>query len=75
MKLTKRTSQTRRDFWADYQCEFCGAEQKDKRGYDDSYYYTHVIPNMVCQRCGKSTISGHGTPDSITPVVPEGIEI
>lgn len=75
MKLIKRTSQTRRDFRADYQCEFCGAEQKDKSGYDDSYYYTHVIPNMVCQRCGESTISGHGTPQHITPVVPAGIEI
>jgi transcription elongation factor Elf1 len=75
MKLTKRTSQTRRDFRADYQCEFCGHKENNQSGYDDSYYYTHVIPNMMCSNCRKSTISGHGTPQHITPVAPEGIEI
>lgn len=75
MKLIKRISQTRRDFWADYQCEFCGHKENNQSGYDDSYYYEHVIPNMVCAKCSQSTVTGHGTPDSITPVVPEGLEI
>ena len=75
MKLIKRLRQTRRDFWADYRCEFCGAEQHDVSGYDDSYYYNHVIPDMTCKACHKSTNGEHGHITHITPIVPEGVEI
>lgn len=54
MKITKITSQYRRDFSADIECEGCGAEEKLGAGYDDRNYHDNVIPDMKCKSCGKS---------------------
>jgi hypothetical protein len=53
MKIKEITSQSRRDFWAVYECEHCGATKKG-RGYDDAYFHQNVIPAMECSVCGKS---------------------
>jgi transcription elongation factor Elf1 len=53
MKIKKILSQHRRDFTAIYECEHCGAEQKDS-GYDDSFFHSEVIPKMACKSCGKT---------------------
>ena len=55
MKIKNMLSMHRRDFRADYECEFCGHIEKDQRGYDDSNFHNNVIPNMVCKSCGKSS--------------------
>ena len=52
--------QHRRDFSAIMQCAFCGHEKNNKSGYDDANYHQNVIPNMECEKCKKSTISGGG---------------
>lgn len=38
MKIKARINQHRRDFTADYECEFCGHVQRG-RGYDDAYFH------------------------------------
>jgi predicted RNA-binding Zn-ribbon protein involved in translation (DUF1610 family) len=52
MKIKKITSQSRRDFYAIYECEHCGHE-KEGYGYDDAYFHKSVIPGMKCDSCGK----------------------
>lgn len=54
MKIKAITSQSRRDFWAIYECEHCGAEEKGY-GYDDSNFHKNVIPKMACKKCGKKS--------------------
>ena len=53
MKIKKITSQNRRDFWADMECEHCGNIEKNVSCYDDSYFHSDVIPKMKCKKCGK----------------------
>ena len=52
MKIKEIISQNRRDFQAIYVCEHCGNEVKGS-GYDDSYFHQNVIPDKVCEKCGK----------------------
>lgn len=52
MKIKKITSQNRRDFRAEFECENCGHIEKQS-GYDDEYYHNKVIPDMECPKCGK----------------------
>ena len=52
MKIKKITSQSRRDFYAVYECEYCGYEHSSS-GYDDSNFHHNVIPAMICIECGK----------------------
>lgn len=54
MKIKEVTHQHRRDFYAIYECEGCGHITNEKSGYDDRYFHDNVIPNMVCDNCGKS---------------------
>ena len=71
MKIKEITSQSRRDFWADYECEHCGHIHKGT-GYDDANFHQNVIPKMKCPECGK--IAG----DSYRPLTtkyPEGMQI
>lgn len=75
MKLKKINSQNRRDFWADFECEFCKHLLKDVEGYDDRYFHDNVIPEMDCKECGKSTNSERGTADKGTTRYPEGLQI
>lgn len=52
MKIKSIESQSRRDFYATYECEHCGATKRG-RGYDDSNFHKNVIPLMQCDNCGK----------------------
>ncbi len=51
MKIKTIESQHRRDFFAIYQCEHCGHEERGI-GYDDDKFHKNVIPNMPCKQCG-----------------------
>lgn len=53
MRIKKVTSQHRNDYTAVMECEHCGHEQFDKRGYDDANYFDNVIPLQVCGKCNK----------------------
>lgn len=53
MKVKEITSQNRRDFYAIYECEHCGATKKSY-GYDDTNFHVNVIPKMKCEKCGKT---------------------
>ena len=55
MKVLSKYNQHRRDCWADYECEACGAKQTDEYAYDDRNYWDNVVPNLKCESCGKST--------------------
>ena len=55
MKIKTITSQSRRDFYALYECEHCGHTEQGS-GYDDDNFHRNVIPKMTCRKCGK--ISG-----------------
>ena len=68
-------SQSRRDFTAEYTCEFCGAKEIDNSGYDDAYYHQNVIPNFTCKKCGKSTISGGAEVKPQATKYPEGMQV
>jgi transcription elongation factor Elf1 len=57
MQITKNYGFSRRDFRADFKCEFCGHEEKEVWCYDDSYFHNTVIPNMICKSCGKHSKS------------------
>lgn len=54
MKIMQINNQSRRDFRADYECESCGNIERNKSGYDDRNFHDNVIPNMKCEKCGKS---------------------
>lgn len=51
MKIRTIKSQMRRDFYAIYECEHCGATC-EAAGYDDDNFHRNVIPKMKCQGCG-----------------------
>ncbi len=53
MKIVKVLYQYRRDFKAIFECENCG-EQVELCGYDDRNFHDNVIPNIKCEKCGKS---------------------
>jgi hypothetical protein len=67
MRIKTKISQSRRDFHAVYECEFCGAVKRDY-GYDDANFHENVIPAMMCTTCGKAS----GSPSS-SPDVPAGV--
>lgn len=52
MKIKTIHSQSRRDFYADYECEHCGHVKRGS-GYDDDNFHRNVIPSMKCDDCGK----------------------
>jgi transcription elongation factor Elf1 len=53
MKIKRIESQSRRDFYAVYECEHCGHEKRGS-GYDDANFHENVIPAMECGECGKT---------------------
>lgn len=53
MKIKAIISQHRRDFRANYECEHCGFEVEDS-GYDDDHFHRKVVPQMKCDKCGKT---------------------
>ena len=54
MKIKQILSQSRRDFYADYECEHCGNIEKNQSGYDNSFFHKEVIPKMECSQCKKT---------------------
>ena len=54
MKIKKIESQSRRDFYAIYECEHCGHMNRES-GYDDDNFHRNVIPKMKCGECGKTS--------------------
>jgi hypothetical protein len=75
MRLLEITSQSRRDFWGTYQCEFCNHIEKGVSGYDDSYFHNNVTTTMKCEKCGESTISKGGDIQQVKTKYPEGYQI
>lgn len=69
MKIKEITSQNRRDFRADYECEHCGHIEKNQYGYDDTNFHENVIPTMKCDVCSK-TASDNYKP--LTTKYPDG---
>lgn len=55
MKIKTINSQSRRDFWADMECEHCGNIEKNVPGYDDASFHAEAIPKMKCEKCGKTS--------------------
>ena len=51
MKIKMIESQTRRDFYAIYECTNCGHTEWG-HGYDDDNFHRNVIPSMKCNGCG-----------------------
>ena len=69
MKIKEITSQYRRDFYAIYECEHCGATHKSY-GYDDANFHNNVIPNMVCEKWQKGSRQLQTTCHQISRGVP-----
>lgn len=75
MKIIQITSQFRRDFYADIECEGCGNKEKLEGGYDDRYYHDEVMPKMKCKTCGKSRTELGVTTEHIETRYPEGMQV
>ena len=54
MRIKKVNRRKRRNFWADYECEYCGYVIPDLYGYDDNNYHLKVIPKLICPGCGRT---------------------
>lgn len=67
MKIIKTYDWLRRDFSATLKCESCNHIQEHTACYDDGYYYSSVIPNIKCDKCGESTVSAGINPENTSP--------
>jgi len=72
MKIKQINSQSRRDFYADYECEHCGNVEKNKSGYDDANFHQNVIPNMKCKACKKTASEQYR---ALSTKYPEGTQV
>jgi len=54
MKIFKILNEIDSDFWAIYECEYCGHKTEREIGYHDNYFHTKVIPGKFCKKCGKN---------------------
>jgi len=72
MKVLKIYNQMRRDCWCDLECEGCGGTETIKDAYDDSYYWSSVIPNRECKLCHNSTNSFNLKPTPVQTRYPDG---
>jgi hypothetical protein len=64
MKIKSIESQSRRDFYAVYECEHCGHTKRGS-GYDDANFHNNVIPAMKCEKCDKTAT------DDYRPLAPK----
>jgi ribosomal protein L37AE/L43A len=71
MHIKEFLSRCRRDFYAIYICEHCGATE-EKPGYDDKFFHEHAIPGMVCKECGKTAGEDYVP---LEPRYPEGMDV
>lgn len=74
MKIKRITSQNRRDFHADYECEGCG-HIHERGGYDDDNFHRNVIPTMKCPECDKSSNDLGVTNEPLQPKYPAGMTV
>jgi len=74
MKIKEITDQSRRDFWAIYECEDCGATER-VRGYDDENFHRNIIPKMRCPVCEKTSAECGVDYRPLTTKYPEGYQI
>ena len=72
MKIFKINDQSRRDFYAIYECEHCGVHSKEIGGYDDAHFHNNVISKMECAECGKTAGDDYRP---LAPKYPEGYQI
>lgn len=77
MKLVQITSRNRRDVWFTGKCESCGATEKNISGYDDSNFWTNVLPDKKCRQpgCGKSTNDAGKQAEIVMPRYPERLQV
>jgi len=75
MKVIKKYNQSRRDCWADLECESCKHKETDKGAYDDRNYWDNVIPDRKCSECGKSTIDLGLKGESTQTKYPDGFQV
>lgn len=54
MKIIKYLWKKQNDFYALFECEKCNARFKAS-GYDDSFFHSEVVPNVVCPNCDISS--------------------
>ena len=71
MRIYKIISQHRRDFSAVFECEHCGF-QVIRVGYDDKNFHQNVIPNMICDKCGKKADENYRP---LEPKYPDDMQI
>ncbi len=71
MKIKTIESQSRRDFYAIYECEHCGYTERGS-GYDDANFHQNVIPTMKCKQCGKTADENYRP---LTTKYPEGMQV
>ncbi len=72
MKIKQIITQSRRDFYADYECEHCGHVEKNQSGYDDANFHQNVIPKMKCGECGETSSENYRP---LQTKYPEGMQI
>lgn len=71
MKIKRILNQSRRDFTAEYECDHCGHIHTGS-GYDDAYFHNQVIPDMKCEKCGKTASKDYRP---LAPKYPDGYQI
>ena len=54
MKIIEYKEFMRNDFIGEYKCEYCD-RKIEAWGYNDDNFHNNVIPNVKCDKCGKST--------------------
>lgn len=74
MRIKEIIRQHRRDFTAIYVCDACGTEVKDS-GYDDAHFHQNVVPELVCENCGKREIDFNDKYRPLATKYPEGMQI
>ena len=55
MKVIKQYNIHNDECLIDLVCENCGKKKKRVKARNTQRYWTHVIPVIICPRCGKST--------------------
>lgn len=72
MKIKQILNQHRRDFRADFECEHCGFIERNKSGYDDTYYHQSVVPTLKCPECNKTAPEDAR---ALAPKYPDGVTL
>ena len=68
-EITSTRRQSRKVFWADYECEGCMI--RVVIGYEDPNFYLNLVATIKCSDCGESTSSlGQKTINNLR--IPEG---